>query len=244
MLRTIQHINRVLVQIRYSENQNKNPTTIGFLFLIEVQRNHLLRLTNILLLPTLLAVVGNKLIKLLSIINMIRLPKTNMRFFIFMLTAAGIIAAVALYANNPTLNQSREANQPALQETDGQTNDAPSGEMSREEKKFIILETEELVYGTGREAKNGDTLLVHYIGTLPDGTKFDSSYDRNEPFSFTLGAGEVIKGWDRGFEEMKESGKRRLIIPPEFGYGDSVAAGGKIPANSTLIFEIELLKVK
>ncbi len=231
-------------QIGFSENYCKNPTTIGFLFLIEVQRNHLLRLTNILLLPTLLAVVGNKLIKLLPIINMKRLPKINVRFFIFMLAAAGIIAAVALYANNPTPKQTREADQPALQETSEQTTDTSSEPFSKDEQRFIILETEELVYGTGREAKNGDTLSVHYIGTLPDGTKFDSSYDRNEPFSFTLGAGEVIKGWDRGFEEMKEGGKRKLIIPPEFGYGDTVAAGGKIPANSTLIFEIELLKVE
>jgi FKBP-type peptidyl-prolyl cis-trans isomerase len=99
----------------------------------------------------------------------------------------------------------------------------------------------ELVVGTGKETKSGDRVKVNYVGTLLDGTKFDSSYDRGVPFEFNLGAGEVIKGWDDGVAGMKVGGKRQLIIPPQFGYGDR--AVGKIPANSVLIFEVELLNI-
>ncbi len=171
-----------------------------------------------------------------------KITKINITLFIFVLATASIFIALALYATN--LEQIQDADQQMAQEMNEQINNTSSEQANKNEQKFIILETEELIYGTGREAKNGNTLSVHYIGTLLDGTKFDSSYDRNEPFSFILGAGEVIEGWDRGFEEMKEGGKRKLTIPPEFGYGDTVAAGGKIPPNSTLIFEIELLKVE
>lgn len=101
--------------------------------------------------------------------------------------------------------------------------------------------TDETV-GTGQEAKNGDTVTVNYVGTLENGTKFDSSYDRNQPFSFTIGAGQVIKGWDLGVVGMKVGGKRKLVIPPDLGYGNQ--AQGSIPANSTLIFEIELVSIK
>ncbi|HEX4589182.1 MAG TPA: FKBP-type peptidyl-prolyl cis-trans isomerase [Gemmataceae bacterium] len=97
--------------------------------------------------------------------------------------------------------------------------------------------------GTGKEAKKGDTVEVHYTGWLKDGTKFDSSKDRGQPFSFRLGAGMVIKGWDEGVAGMKEGGKRKLIIPPELGYGQR-GAGGVIPPNAELTFEVELLKVK
>lgn len=100
---------------------------------------------------------------------------------------------------------------------------------------------EDLVLGTGAEAKNGDTVSVNYKGTLTNGKQFDSSYDRKEPFEFTLGSGEVIKGWDDGVVGMKVGGKRKLTIPPTLGYGDQ--ANGDIPANSTLIFEVELLGV-
>ncbi len=104
-----------------------------------------------------------------------------------------------------------------------------------------LTSTDEVV-GTGDEAMAGKTVSVNYTGTLTDGTKFDSSYDRNQPFDFQLGAGQVIKGWDQGVAGMKVGGKRKLVIPPGLGYG--AQANGKIPANSTLIFEVELLSVK
>ncbi|NMB57000.1 FKBP-type peptidyl-prolyl cis-trans isomerase [Candidatus Beckwithbacteria bacterium] len=101
---------------------------------------------------------------------------------------------------------------------------------------------EDLKIGTGKEAKAGNVVSVHYTGTLTNGEKFDSSKDRNKPFEFELGAGRVIEGWDIGVKGMRVGGKRKLIIPPAYGYGDQVM--GSIPANSTLIFEIELLKVE
>lgn len=104
------------------------------------------------------------------------------------------------------------------------------------------LETTDLKVGEGAEAVAGKTVSVHYTGTLTDGTKFDSSLDRSEPFEFVLGNGQVIAGWDQGVAGMKVGGKRKLVIPPDLGYG--ARAQGKIPANSTLIFEVELLEVK
>lgn len=102
---------------------------------------------------------------------------------------------------------------------------------------------EDIELGEGAEATAGSTVVVHYSGFLTDGSKFDSSLDRNDPFSFKLGAGMVIKGWDEGFSGMKVGGKRKLTIPPEMGYG-SAGAGGVIPPNATLIFDVELLDVK
>ena len=105
------------------------------------------------------------------------------------------------------------------------------------------LQIEELQVGGGAEATPGKTVHVHYTGWLTDGTKFDSSLDRGDPFTFPLGAGRVIKGWDQGVAGMKVGGKRKLTIPPELGYG-ARGSGAAIPPNSTLVFEVELIDVK
>lgn len=97
--------------------------------------------------------------------------------------------------------------------------------------------------GTGAAPRVGQTAVVHYTGWLADGKKFDSSWDHGEPFEFALGRGNVIKGWDEGVATMKVGGKRKLIIPPDLGYG-ARGAGGVIPPNATLTFEVELLSLK
>ncbi|MDB9303910.1 FKBP-type peptidyl-prolyl cis-trans isomerase [Nodularia spumigena CS-591/12] len=104
--------------------------------------------------------------------------------------------------------------------------------------KYIELEE-----GTGATPERGQTVVVHYTGTLENGNKFDSSRDRNSPFEFKIGTGQVIKGWDEGLSTMKVGGRRQLIIPSELGYG-SRGAGGVIPPNATLLFDVELLGVK
>ena len=132
--------------------------------------------------------------------------------------------AIAVVSENNTLIASKTM-------TDANAISTPSG------LKYI-----EIKEGTGAQPQAGQTVSVHYTGTLEDGTKFDSSRDRNQPFSFKLGAGQVIKGWDEGLSTMKVGGQRQLIIPPGLGYG-SRGAGGVIPPNATLIFDVELLKI-
>jgi FKBP-type peptidyl-prolyl cis-trans isomerase FkpA len=104
------------------------------------------------------------------------------------------------------------------------------------------LKYEDLVQGDGAEATAGKRVSVHYTGWLTDGSKFDSSVDRDSPFQFSLGAGMVIRGWDEGVQGMKIGGKRKLTIPPQLGYGER-GAGGVIPPNATLVFDVELLEI-
>ena len=126
---------------------------------------------------------------------------------------------------------------------------AEEKKMSTNEAAGQVVKTEsglqyiDLVVGTGRQAELGDTATVHYTGWLADGRKFDSSVDRKEPFSFRVGAGQVIKGWDEGVGTMKVGGKRKLTIPPQLGYG-ARGAGNVIPPNATLTFDVELLGLR
>ena len=117
-----------------------------------------------------------------------------------------------------------------------------AGPQGKEVTTSSGLQYIDLAVGTGAIAESGQTVMVHYTGWLENGKKFDSSVDRGQAFSFPLGAGRVIKGWDEGVQGMKVGGKRKLIIPSNLGYGPR-GAGGVIPPNATLIFEVELLGI-
>ena len=121
----------------------------------------------------------------------------------------------------------------------------PTEVKGEEDEKMTVeeLQIEDIVIGEGQEATAGAQITVNYSGTLTDGSKFDSSYDREEPFTFIFGVGQVIPGWDKGLLGMKVGGKRKLTIPSDLAYGEA-GAGDVIPPNSTLIFEVELLEVK
>lgn len=122
---------------------------------------------------------------------------------------------------------------------DGST---PSVKMTKEADVKELKKTD-LKVGKGKTAKTGDKVTVNYRGSLTDGTVFDESYKRGQPFDFNLGGGEVIKGWDEGVVGMKEGGKRKLVIPGDLAYGPNPPPGAPIPPNATLVFEVELLKV-
>lgn len=110
---------------------------------------------------------------------------------------------------------------------------------TKDNTKFHI---EDIKVGEGEEVHGGDYVIIHYVGTLTDGTKFDSSYDRGKPFKTRIGVGQVIDGWEMGIPGMKVGGKRKLTIPPNLGYGDKDI--GVIPPNSTLLFEVELIGIE
>jgi len=131
--------------------------------------------------------------------------------------------------------------QAATPEEPAQT-ETPATEPPAAAPEVTELQIEDLKEGTGAEAKSGDSVTVHYTGWLTDGTEFDSSVDAGQPFTFNLGAGEVIPGWDQGVAGMKVGGKRKLTIPPDLGYG-AQGAGTAIPPNAVLVFEVELLEV-
>ncbi len=142
-------------------------------------------------------------------------------------------------------NKIRKTSEPVNTKTSissGEKNKKSAINMQKEEMTTKELKKEVLKEGTGEKAENGDSVSVHYTGFLQDGTKFDSSVDRGTPFTFRLGEGSVIKGWDLGVLGMKVGEKIRLTIPPELAYGPRGV--GAIPPNSTLIFEIELLKIE
>ncbi len=142
------------------------------------------------------------------------------------LLIVGVFYGIFIYKKSPTPRQEQQ----------------PQTSLSSPAAKTDLQITDEKI-GTGKEAKTGNTITVNYIGTLENGAKFDSSYDRGNPFSFVLGQGQVIKGWDQGLIGMKVGGKRKLVIQPSLAYGVQ-GVSNIIPPNSTLIFEVELLEVK
>ena len=157
-----------------------------------------------------------------------------------LIIAISIITVLSMTGFLTYQNKNRQAAKP--KQNQNATSTSENTNINNNAPKNAKFNIAVLRQGTGKQkTKNMDKLTVNYTGTLLDGTKFDSSLDRGKPFVFTLGTGQVIKGWDLGLLDMKIGEKRKLTIPPELGYGDK--AQGLIPANSTLIFEIELLKI-
>jgi FKBP-type peptidyl-prolyl cis-trans isomerase len=154
------------------------------------------------------------------------------------LTIAGCLALLPIGC---TCNKQEEAKTPESTPASAGETAAPQAG-TETPQSGSALKIEEITAGSGEEAVDGKQVTVHYVGTLTNGTKFDSSIDRNQAFPFVLGQGQVIKGWDQGVKGMKVGGKRKLTIPPELGYG-AEGAGGVIPPNATLVFEVELLGV-
>lgn len=153
------------------------------------------------------------------------------------------IIYVLNYTSKSTPTNTDSTQKEVVAESSPIVENSPSSKNKNMEKDVTELKIEDQVIGKGDEAVDGKTITVNYTGTLTDGTKFDSSLNPGRtPFEFTLGAGEVIQGWDKGFAGMKVGGKRKLIIPPSMGYG--AQGTGPIPGNATLIFEVELLGVK
>jgi FKBP-type peptidyl-prolyl cis-trans isomerase len=152
----------------------------------------------------------------------------NKQFLLAVLVGVIVLIGFGYFVFHPMNNASTSS----ATTTTNQTKPAASDGLKIQDEKV----------GTGAAVKSGDTIVINYTGTLTNGTKFDSSYDRGTPFTTQIGVGQVIKGWDEGVIGMKVGGKRKLTIPPALGYGDQ--AMGSIPANSTLIFEVELEKIQ
>lgn len=149
-----------------------------------------------------------------------------------------LVVTFMLLSKNPQGNLEQNNNQlnVATEESLKDLNVTPNPNMAD-------LKIEDIKVGTGREVKSGDTVVMNYVGTLEDGTKFDSSYDRGQPFETQIGVGRVIQGWDQGVPGMKIGGKRKLVIPSDMAYGDQ-GIPGVIPGKATLIFEVELMDIK
>lgn len=161
------------------------------------------------------------------------------KYIIFIVVAVLIVIGAMMYKPSAPEGAAGTMEQ-------GSINEPAPGTVGRDTNVItnpMGLIIEDVKVGTGDEAKPGALITVHYVGTLDNGTKFDSSRDRGEPFQFPLGQGMVIAGWEQGFNGMKIGGVRKLTIPPELGYG-AQGAGGVIPPNATLHFEVELLAVR
>jgi peptidylprolyl isomerase len=141
----------------------------------------------------------------------------------------------------PAETHGETASEPAATEAPGPTEVPADAEVVTTESGLKYVD---LVVGSGASPEPGQIAVVHYTGWLTDGTKFDSSRDRGQPFTFPVARGRVIKGWDEGVASMNVGGKRKLMLPPDLGYGEEGAGGGLIPPNAELVFEVELLDIR